>query len=263
MSSQYAITVPDSTVYLAENRMGKMPFTVSNMTDAPLRGKAAVVPLDDAPPAWFTVVRGADLNLAPKTSAQVLVQIDPPLGVDASTQHFRVDVTDADGAVVPGPSCEFVVPPSKKKFDPSTPRGYLATLVGSSVGGALGELVILLTTRAPAAKDCGGDVGCAFGDALGQIIFLVIAILFGLVLLWIGSVLGAGIGLRVRNYLGWKTTALFLAILMVPWTLLVLWLLSKVTDNLALVIILAPVLLTAVPGVVARASVLLIRTKHI
>ncbi len=74
---------------------------------------------------------------------------------------------------------------------------------------------------------------------------------------------GAWIGLRVREYLGSKLTALFLAILMVPWTILMLWALSKITNSLALLMILAPILLTAVPGLVARGSVLLIRTKHL
>lgn len=265
MSSPFAITAPSTTVYLAENRMGKMPFTVTNMTDGQLKAKTAVVPLDSAPPAWFQVVRGAELTLPPKSSAQVLVQIDPPLGVDASTQLFRVDVTDPANpeTPVPGPSCEFVVPPSKKKFDPTSARGYLATLLGSTIGGALGELAILLTFRLPANKDCGGDLGCAFGDAIGQVILLIIAFLSGLLLLWVGSTIGSWVALRVRNYLGSKTTALFLAILMVPWTILMLWLLSKITDNLVIVLIVAPILLTAVPGVLARGAVLLIRTKHI
>lgn len=264
MSSPFAVTAPSTTVYLAENRMGKMPFTVTNMTDQPLKAKASVVPLDSAQPSWFQVVRGADLSLPPKSSAQVLVQIDPPLGVEASTQLFRVDVTDpaSPDAPVPGPSCEFVVPPSKAAFDPKTPRGYLATLLGSTIGGTLGELAILLSFKLP-DKDCGGDLNCAFGNAIGQIIVLVLAFLAGLVLLWIGSTIGAGIALRVRGYLGSKTTALFLAILMVPWTILMLWLLGKITDNLVVLLILAPVLLTAVPGVLARGAVLLIRTKHI
>lgn len=264
MSSPFAITAPATTVYLAENRMGKMPFTVTNMTDQPLKAKAAVVPLDTAPPAWFKVVRGAELTLPPKSSAQVLVQIDPPLGVDASTQLFRIDVTDpaSPETPVPGPSCEFVVPPSQTKFDPKTPRGYLATLVGSLIGGALGELAILLAYKLP-QKDCGADVNCAVGNIITAIVFPILAFLAGLLLLWIGSVVGSWFALRVRGYLGSKTTALFLAILMVPWTFAMLWLLSKLTNNLVVVLVLAPVLLTAVPGVLARGAVLLIRTKHI
>jgi hypothetical protein len=252
-------------VYLAENRMGKMPFTVTNMTDQPLNGKTTVVPLDSAPPAWFKVTRGADLNLLPKSSAQVLVQVDPPLGVAAGTHLFRVDVDDPATAEDPnpGPSCEFVVPPSKPGFDPTKPRGYLATLLGATAGGALGELFIFFALQAPDEKDCGADVSCAFGNVFAYAIFLIIAFLAGLVLLWIGAAVGAWLGLRIRDYLGSKTTALFLAILMIPWTIAMLWLLSKITDNLVLVMILAPILLTAVPGFLARGAVLLIRTKHV
>jgi len=264
MSSPFAITAPTTTVYLAEDRMGKMPFTVTNMTDHPLRGQARVVPLDTAPPEWFKVVRGGELNLQPKTSAQVLVQIDPPLGVAASTQEFRLEVVDPStpDITVPGPSCEFVVPPSVAKFDPTKPRGYLTTLVGSLVGGAVGELVMLLSAKLP-EKNCGADLGCAVGNVFADIILLALFFLIGLVLLWIGSAVGAWAGLRIRGYLGSKTTALFLAILMIPWTILMLWLLSKITDNLVLLLILAPILLTAVPGMLARGAVLLIRTKHI
>ena len=264
MSSPFAITAPTTTVYLAEDRMGKMPFTVTNMTDRPLKGKAKVVPLDTAPAEWFKVIPGGELNLQPKTSAQVMVQIDPPLGVVASSQELRIEITDpssSDGPVT-GPSCEFVVPPSVAKFDPSKPRGYLATLVGSLAGGAIGELAMLLSAKLP-EKDCGADFKCAIGNIFADIILLALFFLAGLVLLWIGAALGAWSGLQLRGYLGSKTTALFLAILMIPWTLLMLWLLSKITDNLVLLLILAPILLTAVPGVLARGAVLLIRTKHI
>jgi hypothetical protein len=264
MSSSFAITAPATTVYLADTRMGKMPFTVTNMTDHPLKGKATVVPLDSAPADWFKVVRGADLTLPPKSSAQVLVQIDPPLGVAASTQQFRLDVIDPSSseAAVPGPSCEFIVPPSKPGFDPTKPRGYLATLLGAMAGGLVGEALMLVSARLP-EKDCGGDAKCALNNIVGDFLLILIFFLLGLVLLWIGAVVGSWAGLQIRSYQGSKTTAVFLGILMIPWTIFMLWLLSKITDNFVLVLILAPILLTAVPGMLARGAVLLIRTKHI
>jgi hypothetical protein len=146
---------------------------------------------------------------------------------------------------------------------PEKGASYLATLIGASVGGALGEVVILLGARAPSAKGCGADVGCAVGNVFAYTILLVLAFLAGLVMLWIGATVGAWIGLLVRGYLGSKLTALFLAVLMVPWTSGMLWLLGKMSHNLVVLIILAPILLTAVPGLVARRSVLLIRTKHL
>lgn len=265
MPSPAAITVPSTTMYLDQNRLGEMPFTVTNTTDQPLRGRVSVVPLDSAPEEWFSLAGKAELDLPPRASAQVLVRVEPPLGASAATHLFRVDVVNAAApeAATVGPSCSVVVPPSKAKVDRwKTPRGYLATLLGASVGGAVGELVILVGVRAPEEQDCT-TVDCAFGNVIGQAVFLIIALLLGLVLLWVGSVIGAWIGLRVRRYLGSKTTALFLAILMVPWTIAMLVLIGKVTENLTIAVILAPVLLTAVPGLVARGAVLLIRTRHL
>lgn len=265
MATPFAVTAVSTSVFLPENRLGEMQFTVTNVTDRPVRGKVTVVPLDSAPPEWFSLAGKPELELRPGASAPVLVRVEPPLGVAAGTHQFRVDVADAAvaDAVSVGPSCSVQVPPSTPEVNRlTTPRGYLATLAGATVGGAVGELVIFLGVRAPDRQECD-TLGCAVGDAIGQAIFLVIAILLGLVLLWVGSVIGAWVGLRVRRYLGSKTTALFLAVLMVPWTIAVLALLGQVIDNLTVAVILAPVLLTAVPGVVARAAVLLIRTRHL
>jgi hypothetical protein len=130
--------------------------------------------------------------------------------VEALSHLFRLDVDDPSTSEdpTPGPSVELVVPPSPSKFSWKTPRGYLTTLIGASAGGAVGEILILLGAKAPADKDCGADVGCAFDNVIGAAIFLLFAILAGLLLLWIGSFVGAWMGLRIRSYLGSKTTAL-------------------------------------------------------
>lgn len=266
MSSTFAITAPATTVFLAENRLGEMPFTVTNMTEQPLRAKVSVVPIDSAPPEWFSLAGNSEFDLRPRASAQVLVRVEPPLGAPAVTHLFRVDAADVatpGAAATVGPSCSVVVPPSQVRTNPwKTPRGYLATLAGASVGGAVGELVILLGLRAPERQDCTG-LGCAFGDAIAQAIFLIVAVVLGLVLLWIGAAIGAWVALRVRRYLGAKTTALFLAVLMIPWTIAMLALLGALPVNLVVAMILAPILLTAVPGLLARGAVLLIRTRHL
>ena len=288
MSSTFAITVPETTVQLAENRLGEMPFTITNTTDRPLRARAAIVPLDATPPQWFSVAGGkTELDLRPGASASVVVRVEPPLGVPPGTHLFRLDAVDVSVPAVPvgpagppgpagpagpfdpagpvsvGPLVSVVVPPSQAKVNRwLTPRGYLATLVGATIGGAIGELIILLAFRAPAAQDCS-DIGCAFGDALAQFFFLVFAVLFGLALLWIGAVAGTWVGLRIRRYLGAKTTALFLAVLMIPWTVAMLALLGWLNLGLTASISVAPILLTSLPAVIARGAVLLIRTKHL
>jgi hypothetical protein len=265
MSSPFAITAPSTTVHLAENRLGKMPFTITNMTDRQVSGTVTVVPIDTAPLEWFSPAK-SEITLAPRASTQVLVKVEPPLGVTGGTHLFRVDVDDpaTPEENVTGPSCSVVVPPSVAKFSFKTPRGYLATLLGATAGGALGELIIfLLFFRGPGQKDCGTDFGCALGNVLAEIFFLIVGILLGLVVLWVGAVVGAGIALRIKEYLGSVLTSVFLAVLMVPWTIAMLWLLPQITDNLTVLMIIAPILLTSVPGVIARGAVLLIRTKHL
>jgi hypothetical protein len=265
MTSPFAITTPSTTVYLPENRVGEMPFTVTNMTEQDKQGAVSVVPLDDAPPKWFKPSK-AQVSLRPKGSDQVVVQVEPPLGAVAATHLFRLDVDDpaTTEPAIPGPSVSVVVPASTAKFSWKTPRGYLATLVGATAGGAVGELIIfLMFLKGPTEAECGTDFGCALGNVFAEIIFLIFGILLGLGLLWVGAVEGAWIGLRVKGYLGSKTTAGFLAVLMVPWTIGMLWVLSKITDELWVLIIAAPILLTAIPAVLARGGSLLIYTKRI
>lgn len=267
MSSTFAITAPETTVFLAANRLGEMPFTVTNMTDQPLRAKLSIVPIDSTPREWFSLAGNAEIDLRPRASATVLVRVEPPLGAPAMTHLFRLDASDGITPDVTsvGPSCSVVVPPSQLKVNRwTTPRGYLATLVGATIGGAIGELVILLVARAPSRDDDCTEAGCAFGELIAQFFFLVIAFLLGLILLWIGSVIGVWLSLRIRRYLGSKLTALFLAVLMIPWTIAMLALINAIDfDNLIVLLIVAPILLTSVPGVIARGAVLLIRTRHL
>ena len=85
-----------------------------------------------------------------------------------------------------------------------------------------------------------------------------------LFLMWVGATLGSGIALRIRRFRGHKLTATFLAILMVPWTILMLATVFRLLDNhLVVAAALSPILLVAVPAVLARGSVLLIRTHHL
>ena len=267
MSSTFAITAPETTVFLAANRLGEMPFTVTNMTEQPLRAKVTVVPMDGAPVTWFSVNGKSEIDLRPRASATVLVVVEPPLGAPSATHVFRLDAANAATAEPPsvGPSCSVVVPPSQAKVNRWTvPRGYLATLLGATVGGAIGELVILLTTRLPTGEDCGADLGCAIGTGIALLLVLALALVVGLVLMCLGAAVGAWLGLRIRRYLGAKTTALFLGILMIPWSILMLVVLAALNvDNFVVLLIVAPILLTTVPGVIARGAVLLLRTRHL
>jgi hypothetical protein len=80
----------------------------------------------------------------------------------------------------------------------------------------------------------------------------------------VGATFGSGIALRIRRYLGAKLTATFLAVLMVPWTIVMIATVFRLLDDhLVVAAVLSPLLLVAVPSLLARGSVLLIRTHHV
>ena len=95
------------------------------------------------------------------------------------------------------------------------------------------------------------------------IFFFLFAILAAYVLMLIGAAIGSAVALRIRGYLGPKLTGTFLGILMVPWLIAVTLTVFQFVHNLIVLAATAPILLVAVPAVLARGGVLLIRTHHI
>lgn len=274
-SPVFTVTTPSVSVTLAENRIGEVPFTVTNMSTRKLRARVRITPAAGAPPAWFTVEGDSEQDFEIGAARQFVVRVDPPLGVPAGTYSFRLDavgIEDPDDDYSEGPSCQVTIPQSAPPRL-TTPRGYLTTLVGAIVGGLVGELTVILgivfLVHASHSDDptCH-DFGCALGGALGDLIALLFLLAFillvGYVLMLVGASLGAGIALRIRGFRGSKLTALFLGLSFVPWTLLVFFTVFRLLDDHPIVIAaISPVLLVAVPAVLARGGVLLIRTHHI
>lgn len=266
MDPPFAITTPSTTVELDENRFGTVAFTVANTTDRTIRTRFVATALGGAPPGWFSVEGEHPQDLAPRGARQVRVKVEPPLGAPAGKYSFRLDaigVEQPESDHAEGPASVVAVPPSTAE-GPTPPRGYLATLVGASAGASVGELIAVIAalTGGDEEPDCAG-IGCALGEAIGQVILLVIVLLIAYVLMLIGASIGAWLGLRHKRYLGSKLTAVFLAILMVPWSILMLATVFQLLHDLVVVAIAAPVLLVSVPAVIARALVLLIRTRRI
>jgi hypothetical protein len=264
-TSVFSITTPSTSVELAPNRVGEVPFTVTNVGDQKLRARARVTPSSGAPPQWFYVEGDAEQSFDSGAARQFTVRVEPPLGVAAGSYSFRLDaigIEHPDDDYAEGPTCQVTVPGSAPPRV-TTPRGYLTTLVGALIGGVLGELsiVVLLLVRHHTAN-CD-TVGCVVGDTIGEIIFFLFAIFAAYVLMLIGAAIGSAIALRIRGYLGPKLTGTFLGILMVPWLIAITLTVFQVLHNLIVLAVLAPILLVAVPAVLARGSVLLIRTHHI
>jgi hypothetical protein len=88
-------------------------------------------------------------------------------------------------------------------------------------------------------------------------------VLLALILMIVGAAIGIGVALRIKHYRGNKLTSLFFGVLMVPWTILILWGLGAIEPPEVVLIILTPILLLFAPALLARAIVLLIRTRRI
>ncbi len=265
LGGAFAISTPEAMLALEPTRTREVPFTVTNLTGHTVRARLVPRGLDGAPDDWFSVMGEAERSFGDGGIQQVRVLVDPALGAAAGTYAFRLDVVGIERPgeeFAEGPSCAVDVPggPGGQKG----PRGYVATLVGATVGGVLwliGVLAIVIVATT-ADSDCE-DVGGCIGEIFGLIILLVLLGLVALVLMWIGSAIGIWLALRKKRYRGAKLTALFFAVFMIPWTFLVGVILNALDAGNLVVVILAPVLLLIVPSVLARGLVLLIRTRHI
>jgi hypothetical protein len=268
--SVFTVTTPSVTVTLSENRIGEVPFTVTNVGDRKLRARAKVVPGPGAPGDWFSVTGDSERDFEIGAARQFVVRVDPPLGAPAGTYSFRLDaigIEHPDDDYSEGPSCQVTIPPSSPERPKLTaPRGYLTTLVGALTGGiVLDIIVVVLALTHETDTDCdGGFWECLFTVLLRELAFWVGLVFLGFLLMLVGASLGAAIALRIRRFRGHKLTGTFLAVLMVPWTLLMALTVFQLLENHPIVLAAtSPLVLLAVPAVLARGSVLLIRTHHI
>lgn len=261
----FTITTPSTSVQLAPNRVGEVAFTVTDVSDQRLRVRVRVTPSAGAPAGWFSVQGDAEQLFDSGAARQFTVRVEPPLGAAAGTYSFRLDAIGTehpDDDYAEGPTVQVTVPGS---IPPrvTTPRGYLMTLVGALVGGVVGELIIVVLLLVRHHTSNCDTVSCVVGDTIGEIFFFLFAIFAAYVLMLIGAAIGSAVALRIRGYLGPKLTGTFLGILMVPWLIAITLTVFQLLHNLIVLAALAPILLVAVPAVLARGGVLLIRTHHI
>jgi hypothetical protein len=262
----FTISTPSATIELPPNRSAEVPFTLTNLAGRALRAKPMPRGLGTAPADWFKLAGDAELQFDEGAIKQVKVLVDPALGAPEGRYTFRLDVAGVENPsadYAEGPECAVDVPGSSTGL--TTPRGYLATLVGASAGGVLwliAVLVIWLIISNETEEDCA-DFGDCFGQIIGIAILFGILVFFALILMIVGAAIGVGVALRIKRYRGNKLTAVFFGVLMVPWTILILWLLSALEPPEVVLIILVPILLLFAPALLARALVLLIRTHRI
>jgi hypothetical protein len=110
----FDITAAQTTIALDAGRRADAVFTVSNATDAPIRGLALARPAPGADPTWFTVDR-PEREWAVGGSDQVAVSVQVPPDAPGGVRSFQLRVVMTGG--VPeedfddGPTVAFEVPP--------------------------------------------------------------------------------------------------------------------------------------------------------
>jgi len=264
----FTVTTPSVSLTLASNRMGEVPFTVTNVGNRALRARVRITPAPGAPPDWFSVVGDPEQDFELGAARQFVVRVDPPLGVPAGTYAFRLDavgIEHPDDDYSEGPSCQVTVPGSKPP-KLTTPRGYLTTIVGALAGGIVLELiVVILGLTHNSHHDCTGlgFWGCLFKTIFAEAAFWFGLIVLGFGLMLVGATLGCIIALRIRRFRGHKLTGTFFAVVMPVWSLLMVVTVFQLLHSLIVVAATSPILLLAVPAVLARGGVLLIRTHHL
>jgi hypothetical protein len=267
----FTVTTPSVSVTLTENRIGEVPFTVTNVGNRKLRARARITPAPGAPAGWFSVQGDSEQDFGIGAARQFVVRIDPPLGAAAGTYTFRLDaigIERPDDEYSEGPSCQVtILPSSPGQPKLTTPRGYLTTLVGALTGGiVLNIIVVVLALTHETDTDCHGlgFWACLFRVFFRELAFWVGLVFLGFLLMLVGASVGSAIALRIRRFRGHKLTGTFLALLMLPWSLLMVLTVFQLLNNHPIVLAAtSPVVLLAVPAVLARGSVLLIRTHHI
>ena len=199
MASAFVITTATNTVQLGPDRLGEAAFTITNQTARAIRARSSVVALDPTQPAWLSVGGTTERNYPAGGTEQITVAIAVPPEAPAGRYTFRLDVVsvvlpDEDWAQGPVVACEVPVSDEPIREPEPEPRGYLETLLGAYAGGL------------PL-----GFIAAVLADNQGP----------GFIGLGIGSVIGAGLALRIRGFKDPWRTILPLAVLFLVWGLLV------------------------------------------
>lgn len=270
MAASFTITSPTNSVLLGPDRVGQAAFTVANQIGRAVRARATVTALSPTQADWLSVVGLSERDYPIGGAEQVVVTVTVPPEVPEGEYPFRLDVasvTNPDAEWARGPVVAFQVPrlpPPPPPPPPVEPLGYLETVLGAFAGalplGGIGVGIGLLMLAAAAGGS--GDFWQNVAEAIARAIVAVfLAAFLGILGLWIGAAVGAGVTLRARGFRRPWLTAVPLAVLFPVWAILVFAIvLSAVAaiDNapgvvVILAILFAAILAVSVPALGGRA----------
>ena len=159
MARYFDITALTTLISLDAERKGVASLTVTNATNASIRGDAIVIPKSGAKQEWFTIER-ASRHYDPGASEQLSVAIDAGMDAAPATYGFQVRVLLGGG--VPeeqfddGPLVKFDVEEIPDKPQPPTPTPkkpfpwwIVAIIVGAIAALLIGVAIWFFVIRKP------------------------------------------------------------------------------------------------------------------
>ena len=230
MAAPFVITSPTNTVLLGTDRTGQAAFSVSNQTGRAIRARLSVAALDPTQAAWLTLAGTAERDFPIGGMEQATVTVTVPPDAVGGLYPLRLDVASVvnpDEDWAQGPVVAFQVPdvpPPPPPPPPVEPPGYLETVLGAFAGalplGGIGVGIGLLLLASAAGGS--GDFWQNVADAIARVFIAVfLAAFLGILGLWIGAAVGAGVTLRARGFKRPWLTAVPLAVLFPVWAIFI------------------------------------------
>jgi hypothetical protein len=130
----FTVTVAKKKVKLDRSGAARSPFTVTNTSAQPLKGRLLTRPGAPANPEWFSIVGESVRDFAPNVPDQVVVQLNVPPGTTPGSYSFRLDAVSQvipDEDFTDGPSVAFDVKPPPQPRKPILP--WILVAVGAIV----------------------------------------------------------------------------------------------------------------------------------
>lgn len=121
MSGSFEVTTATNTVVLTSARRGTAPFTVTNKSGRPVRGRAKLVAQDGMASSWLSIQGDVERQFGIATVHQYTVEVAVPASAPAGTYQFRLDMLAADTPdedYSTGQTVTFAVPENKPKPTP-------------------------------------------------------------------------------------------------------------------------------------------------
>ncbi len=166
MNRIFAITAASEPVSIGGDGLGEITFTVTNISESPLRGQLFVRPLGSTKGEWLSLAGESERDFSPNAAQPVVVKVSTPPGAPAGKYQFRLDaisVINPDDDFTVGPTIDLEVKATeapKKAF----PWWIIAAAAGAVI--LIGALTWLLW---PTGVEVPEVVGLDVGEATKKI----------------------------------------------------------------------------------------------